>query len=113
MPGRSKIERPVSAGGVVYRLENQQVQILLCGQGDPSSWVLPKGTPDPGETMEETALREVQEETGLQVVIQSYVDEIRYWFSDDAENVLFHYLWLDDVELVGRFPILQKLYSPL
>lgn len=123
---RNKVERPVSAGGVVYKIENQQIQILLCGQGDPSSWVLPKGTPDPDETMEETALREVQEETGIEVIIQSYVGKIRYWFSDDEKNVSFHktvhfYLMIPiggsislhdhEFERVEWFPIQEALKS--
>jgi len=47
---------------------------------DGATWTLPKGTPIAGETLEETALREVEEETGLQVRILSPLDSINYTF---------------------------------
>ena len=90
MQPSKKVERPVSAGGVVYRTEEQDLQILLCGWRTPSSWVLPKGTPDPGESLEQTALREVQEETGLEVVIRDYIDRTQYWFTGDSGRVRYH-----------------------
>lgn len=43
-------------------------------------WALPKGTPDSGETLEETALRETREETGLEVEIEAPIGSIRYFF---------------------------------
>ena len=43
-------------------------------------WALPKGTPDSGETTEETALRETREETGLEVEIEAQLGSIRYFF---------------------------------
>jgi 8-oxo-dGTP pyrophosphatase MutT (NUDIX family) len=43
--------------------------------------VLPKGTPDPGERIEETALREVEEETGLRVELGQSLGSITYWFT--------------------------------
>ena len=43
-------------------------------------WALPKGTPDSGETIEETALRETSEETGLEVEIEAPISSIRYFF---------------------------------
>ncbi len=43
-------------------------------------WALPKGTPDSGETIEETALRETREETGLEVEIEVPLSSIRYFF---------------------------------
>ena len=43
-------------------------------------WALPKGTPDSGETLEETALRETREETGLDVEIEATISSIRYFF---------------------------------
>lgn len=51
-------------------------------------WGLPKGTPDPGETLEQTALREVREETGLEVRIVKKIGVIEYWFS--RERVRYH-----------------------
>ena len=43
-------------------------------------WALPKGTPDSGETLEETALRETREETGLEVQIEAPISSIHYFF---------------------------------
>jgi 8-oxo-dGTP pyrophosphatase MutT (NUDIX family) len=47
---------------------------------DVVTWTLPKGTPDAGESTEETALREVTEETGLEVRITGPLDSIHYVF---------------------------------
>ena len=54
------------------------------------SWSLAKGTPEPGETLEQTALREVQEETGLEVEIAAPLGTIEYWFSRREPNTRFH-----------------------
>ena len=51
------------------------------------SWMLPKGTPDSGETVEQTALREVTEETGLEVRILASVGAIDYFFTMDGERI--------------------------
>ena len=61
-----------SAGGIVVRFDDGRPQLVV---GSPPTrarrrtWTLPKGTPIAGETLEETALREVAEETGLEVRI--------------------------------------------
>ncbi|MBP1705437.1 MAG: hydrolase [Chloroflexi bacterium] len=72
-----------SAGGVVVRAI-EGVPHLVAGRRrrdrDGATWTLPKGTPDPGETLEETAVREVAEETGLQVRIVAPLDQIQYSF---------------------------------
>jgi 8-oxo-dGTP pyrophosphatase MutT (NUDIX family) len=47
---------------------------------DVVTWTLPKGTPNEGETREQTAVREVGEETGLEVRITGPLDSIEYWF---------------------------------
>lgn len=46
----------------------------------PPLWALPKGTPDAGETLEETAVRETREETGLEVEIEEPITSISYFF---------------------------------
>ncbi|MGB2694077.1 MAG: NUDIX hydrolase [Dehalococcoidia bacterium] len=73
--------KAVSAGGVVYRAGDHGVEIVLCGRRVDDFWALPKGTPEPGESLEHTALREVEEETGLQVAIREKVGDIRYQFT--------------------------------
>lgn len=77
---RRKVERHVSAGGVVYRIVGGNVEMALCGRLQPLRWSLPKGTPDQGESLEETALREVREETGLDAEIEGPIGNINYWF---------------------------------
>ena len=54
---------------------------------DGWTWTLPKGTPKPGETREETALREVAEETGLEVRITGPLDSIEYWFVQSGQRI--------------------------
>ena len=46
----------------------------------PPLWALPKGTPDSGESLEETAVRETREETGLEVEIEEPITSISYFF---------------------------------
>ena len=46
-----------------------------------------KGTPEPGESIEETALREVQEETGLKVELEESLGSIGYWFVRSVDGV--------------------------
>lgn len=83
MDNELPVEHPVSAGGVVFRLKNNNLEIVLCGRNEPSTWNLPKGTPEPGETLETTALREVREETGLSVFIKRKIGFVKYWFTRD------------------------------
>ena len=46
----------------------------------PQLWALPKGTPNAGETIEETAVRETREESGLEVRIEAPISSIVYFF---------------------------------
>jgi 8-oxo-dGTP pyrophosphatase MutT (NUDIX family) len=72
--------RATSAGGVVYRERDGSIQVALAHRRSPALWALPKGTPNSGETPEETALRETREETGLEVEIERPLRSIRYFF---------------------------------
>ena len=72
-----------SAGGIVIRFDGSVPQFVAgCRrrERDSRTWTLPKGTPNAGETVEQTALREVSEETGLEVRITAPLDSIEYWF---------------------------------
>lgn len=63
------------------------LEAVLCGRDSPRKWSLPKGTPEVGESTEETALREVSEETGLQVEIEAPIGSITYWFMLPPDGV--------------------------
>jgi 8-oxo-dGTP pyrophosphatase MutT (NUDIX family) len=92
-----RVEQAVSAGGVVYRCGDHGIEIVLCGRTPEGLWALPKGTPKRGESLHETALREVSEETGLGVSIVGDLGTIEYTFSRPVQGVRFektvyHYL---------------------
>ena len=53
---------------------------MLVRRRQPPLWALPKGTPNAGETLAETAIRETSEETGLQVEIEEPIRSIAYFF---------------------------------
>jgi 8-oxo-dGTP pyrophosphatase MutT (NUDIX family) len=72
--------RATSAGGVVHRTTEGRTEIVLVHRRHPRLWALPKGTPDAGETIEETALRETREETGLRVELEGRLRSISYVF---------------------------------
>jgi 8-oxo-dGTP pyrophosphatase MutT (NUDIX family) len=61
------------------------------------TWTLPKGTPDPGESTEATALREVREETGLEVRIAGTVGSIQYFFVQGGRRIhkTVHYFLME------------------
>jgi len=79
--GRSeKAKQETSAGGVVFRQTPDGIKFLLIK--DPyRKWGLPKGHVDSGESYEETADREVTEETGLEhLVLHGSLGEIDWHF---------------------------------
>jgi 8-oxo-dGTP pyrophosphatase MutT (NUDIX family) len=65
-------------------------EVLLCGRSSDRLWALPKGTPEPDETIEETALREVREETGVEVEPDGPIGEVKYWFSRPQDGVRYY-----------------------
>jgi ADP-ribose pyrophosphatase YjhB (NUDIX family) len=75
----------VAAGGVVIREGERGQEVVLAGR--EGMWVLPKGTPDRDERIEETATREVREETGLEVRIVRALGTIEYWFALPRQRV--------------------------
>ncbi|MEP7215088.1 MAG: NUDIX hydrolase [Anaerolineaceae bacterium] len=83
------IQDAVSAGGVVWRRSDSgEVEVVICGRTSDRLWCLPKGTPDAGETIEQTAEREVREETGLVVARGESLGTIEYWFT--ASGIRYH-----------------------
>jgi 8-oxo-dGTP pyrophosphatase MutT (NUDIX family) len=85
-----RTESATSAGGVVYRLTERGMEVVICGRTSEGIWGLPKGTPEPGEDLIAAATREVREETGLEVVPEEKIGSIRYWFVRKEEGVRYH-----------------------
>jgi ADP-ribose pyrophosphatase YjhB (NUDIX family) len=79
-----RVVHAFSAGGIVLRGQPGTREILLVGREQQTRggqlWALPKGTPIADETPQHTALREVREETGLEVAITGYAGTIMYSF---------------------------------
>ncbi len=84
---RPRVRTTTAAGGVVLREGSGGSEVVLAGRHGDGTWVFPKGTPDGGESVEETALREVREETGLDVRILRPLGVIDYWFAVPGERV--------------------------
>ena len=78
-------------GGVIFR-----GKILLLYKnirGRYEGWVLPKGTVEAGETFEQTALREVKEESGARAEIVDYIGVSQYTFQASSQDILKNVHW--------------------
>ena len=113
----------VSAGGLVVDASGKLG--LLIGRRDLKDasgkrilWSLPKGHIEDGETPEEAALREVQEETGIISVIEKSLGVIDFWFMAGGKRIhktVHHYLFREnggdlapqesEVDEVAWFPL--------
>ncbi len=76
-----------SAGGVVFKKENGKTFILVAQHSQHHGWVFPKGLIDKGEKKEETALREVEEETGIKGKILKPLEPIEFWYVFESEKI--------------------------
>jgi len=115
----------VSAGGLV--IDSTGKLGLLIGRRDLKDatgkrilWSLPKGHIEEGETPEEAALREVQEETGIVSVIEKSLGVIDFWFMAGGKRIhktVHHYLFREsggllaaqesEVDEVAWFPLAE------
>lgn len=98
MPDKPTPSYPTApkVGVGVILLKNDQV-LLVCRGNPPGAgkWSLPGGKQELGETAEQTARRELHEETGLEcgaLLLAGYVDSIHY---DESGKIAFHYTILD------------------
>ena len=86
--GRRGDEQERSAGGVVVR-GDEAIVIVPTRRGAQGQKVLalPKGHVDPGETPEQTAAREVREETGVDAELGEKLGEVRYFYQRDGKRI--------------------------
>ena len=83
------MRREFSAGGVLVRRLRGRWMLAAIRPADrpPGLWALPKGRIDEGERGEQTALREVAEETGASGRSLGKLGDVRYWFNWEGERV--------------------------
>jgi 8-oxo-dGTP pyrophosphatase MutT (NUDIX family) len=82
-------EPEFSAGGVVVREDGRCIVIVPTRRAANGSRVLalPKGHPDPGETAEQAAVREVREEAGVEARIVDELGEVSYWYQRGGRRI--------------------------
>jgi 8-oxo-dGTP pyrophosphatase MutT (NUDIX family) len=101
-PRAGRTVRATSCGGIVLRQSDGQTEICLGKRQrvlgrKQTTWTLPKGTPADGESTDQTALREVAEETGLEVRIMAPVGAIEYFFTQQGRRIhkTVHYFLME------------------
>lgn len=67
-----------AAGAVLWRREGDRTEVALVHRPRYDDWSLPKGKLDPGETIAQTAVREIKEETGFDAVLGRYLARAEY-----------------------------------
>ena len=80
-----------SCGGIIFYKTRQNVRILLVKNSNGRYWSFPKGHIEDGETEQETAIREIKEETGLDVTLVNNFREISEYcpFGKIRKRVVF------------------------
>ena len=95
MDGRRYPSRPIIGVGVVILDAHK---ILLIKRGKPpraGTWSLPGGAQESGETLKEAALREIYEETNLEVEIIGLIDIVDSIHRDKKGDTEYHYTLID------------------
>ncbi|NKX51722.1 NUDIX hydrolase, partial [Arthrobacter deserti] len=80
----------VSAGGVVVDASTAGLNVAIIARfnrGGRLEWGLPKGHPEDAETNEQAAVRENEEETGIQGKVLATLGSIDYWFTVSGHRV--------------------------
>ena len=92
------VSNETSAGGIAIYVDDGAAQAAVIGRRNRNGkleWCLPKGHVEPGETPEEAAIREVEEEAGVSAEIILALGVIDYWFTGDRRRihkVVHHFL---------------------
>jgi 8-oxo-dGTP diphosphatase len=81
----------LAAGAICWRIVDGKVRILLVHRGDRADVSLPKGKLDPGETLPQTAVREVAEETGLVVSLGAPLGTIDYTLPNGRQKIVYYW----------------------
>lgn len=86
----------LAAGAVCWRMVDGEVRVLLVHRDERADVSLPKGKVDPGETPPQTAVREIEEETGLSVALGVPLGTTEYTLPGGREKRVFY--WAAEVD---------------
>lgn len=98
------VVREYSAGGLVFNKDNEVAIIARRSRSGHLEWCLPKGHIEKGETPEQTAVREVHEETGILGAVTGSIATIDYWFTGETQRVhklVHHYVLRQTAGMLG------------
>jgi 8-oxo-dGTP pyrophosphatase MutT (NUDIX family) len=86
------VREQVSAGGVVFRRDNERIDVVIVAVGGNNRWQLPKGLVEKDERPEIAAVREAREEGGTDSELVEHIETVEYWYAglDGGERVRFH-----------------------
>ena len=123
--GKGPVQREISAGGVVYRREGEEIEVVLASRRTRRgelAWGLAKGGIEEGESHEQAAVREVKEETGYDAEIEASLGDTRYFYvwEDTRIRKTVHFFLMrctggdpddrdDEMEDVRWFPLDRAL----
>lgn len=94
----------LAAGALVWRRVGGDVHVLLVERTQHRDLSLPKGKLDPGETLPECAVRELEEETGLRLVLGAPLGTSEYRLPDGRDKVVYYWQSAVDDDEVARAP---------
>lgn len=88
-------DRPVPAVGAIVFREGAVLLVKRADEPNRGRWSVPGGSLEVGETVEEAAVRETREETGVTVRPVRVVDVLDYVEREDSGRVKWHYVLID------------------
>ena len=78
--------REFSAGGVLYKTNGYIIKVALIAKKGKTIWCLPKGKIEKGESSQDAAVREIQEETGLTGKLIMPIGDINYCYTSPVDK---------------------------
>lgn len=112
------IKRVFSAGGIVMRDFDGEKKVLVTQHSKHKGWDFPKGHIEPGESAQQAAVREVEEETGVKAEITEKVGATEYFYWEVGSKVLktvvyFLMKYIGEGKATTAFEVSDMVWLPI